>query len=126
MNTHAGAGRGNDVLSVTQADREEAVETLQHAAGDGRLPLNEFSERMGTALTAEIRHQLEVATAGLKATLPAGSARTVSSIVTLFGHRRQTGRWRLPGTLRARALFGDLHLDLREVADCNERRGPLH
>jgi len=44
---------------ITQADREDVVDVLQHAAGDGRLPLNEFSERVGTALTAETRHQLE-------------------------------------------------------------------
>lgn len=122
MITHAeaGPGRGKDMLPVTQADREEAVQTLQHAAADGRLPLNEFSERVGTALTAETRPQLEAATAGLKATPPAGSARTVSSLVTFFGHRRQAGRWRLPGALRARALFGDLHLDLREVTVCDD------
>ena len=117
MIAHAEAepGPGKDVLPVTQADREEVVEILQHAAGDGRLPLNEFSERVGTALTAETGHQLEAATAGLNAAPPVGSTRTVSSIVTFFGHRRQAGRWRLPGALRARALFGDLHLDLREV-----------
>ncbi|HEY7264288.1 MAG TPA: DUF1707 domain-containing protein [Trebonia sp.] len=117
MITHAGAepGRDKDVLPVTQADREDAVDTLQHAAGDGRLPLSEFSERVGMALTAETRHQLESATAGLKAAPPVGSARTVSSIVTFFGNRRQAGRWRLPCALRARALFGDLYLDLREV-----------
>ncbi len=117
MITHAGTGpgQGNNVLPVTQADREDAVQMLQYAAGDGRLPLNEFSERVGTALTAKTRHQLDAATAGLKAAPPAGPARTVSSIVTFFGHRRQAGRWRLPGALRARALFGDLHLDLREV-----------
>ena len=47
MIEHAEAepGRGRDVLPVTQADREGAVEVLQHAAGDGRLPLNDFSER---------------------------------------------------------------------------------
>ena len=43
------------------------------------------------------------------------SSDLVSSIVTFFGHRRQAGRWRLPGALRARALFGDLHLDLRDA-----------
>jgi hypothetical protein len=88
---------------------------LQHAAGDGRLPLNEFSERVGAALSAETRHQLDAATAGLRAAPPVGSTRTVSSVFAFFGHRRQTGRWRLPSALRARALFGDLHLDLREV-----------
>jgi hypothetical protein len=40
MITQAGAepGRDRDVLPVTQADREDAVETLQRTAGDGRLP----------------------------------------------------------------------------------------
>jgi Domain of unknown function (DUF1707) len=100
---------------VTETDREAAVVALQHAAGDGRLPLQEFSERVGTALTAETRDQLETATAGLQTTPAVGSTHTVSSIVTFFGHRRQVGRWRLPGALRARGLFGDLYLDLREA-----------
>jgi hypothetical protein len=72
-----------------------------------------FSERVGAALIAETRDQLAAATAGLAAAPPVGSTRTVSSIVTFFGHRRQIGRWRLPGALRARALFGDIYLDLR-------------
>jgi len=113
--TEAEPRQSNDVLPVTQQDREAAVETLQLAAGDGRLPLQEFSERVGTALTAETQDQLKAATAGLKAAPPAGSTRAVSSIVTFFGHRRQAGRWRLPGALRARAVFGDLHLDLRDA-----------
>lgn len=113
--TEAEPRQSNDVLPVTQQDREAAVETLQLAAGDGRLPLQEFSERVGTALTAETQDQLKAATAGLKAAPPAGSTRAVSFIVTFFGHRRQAGRWRLPGALRARAVFGDLHLDLRDA-----------
>jgi len=91
------------------------VVALQRAAGDGRLPLQEFSERVGTALTAETRDQLETATAGLQTAPAVGSTRAVSSIVTFFGHRRQVGRWRLPGALRARRLFGDIYLDLREA-----------
>jgi DUF1707 SHOCT-like domain len=82
------------VPPVTQPDREAAVKTPQHAAGDGRLPLNEFSHRAGTALTAETQDQLEAAAAGLEAAPPVGSTRTVSSIITFFGHRRQAGRWR--------------------------------
>jgi uncharacterized protein DUF1707 len=107
--------RSNAVLPVAQPDREAAVQTLQVAAGDGRLPLQDFSERVGTALTAQTPDQLKAATAGLQAAPPVGSTRAVSHIVTLFGHRRQAGRWRLPGALRARALFGDLHLDLRDA-----------
>jgi hypothetical protein len=100
---------------VAEADREAAVEALQRAAGDGRLPLQEFSERVGTALAASTRDELAAATAGLEAAPPVGSTRTVSSVVTIFGNRRQMGRWRLPGALRARALFGDIYLDLRGV-----------
>jgi hypothetical protein len=100
---------------VAQSDREAAVQVLQSAAADGRLPLQEFSERVGTALTAQTRDQLEAATAGIEAAPPVGSMRAVSSVSTLFGNRRQVGRWRLPGTLRARALFGDIYLDLRDV-----------
>jgi hypothetical protein len=115
MDSGAEPGGGKEMLPVTQADQEEVVETLKVAAGDGRLPLNEFSERVGTALTAETRQQLEAATAGLKPAPPVGSTLTVSSVVTFFGDRRQVGRWRLPGTLRASAIFGDIYLDLREV-----------
>jgi len=100
---------------VAESDREAAVEALKRAAGDGRLPLQEFSERVGTALSAETRDQLEAATAGLEAAPPVGSTRTVSSIVAVLGNRRQVGRWRLPSALRARALFGDIYLDLRGV-----------
>src|SRR5262249_29513806 len=113
--TRSEPGHGKDALPVTQADREAAVETLQQAAGDGRLPLSEFSERVGMALTAQTRHQLEAATGELEVTKPIGTPRMVSSVATVFRHRRQAGRWRLPSVLRARAIFGDLHLDLRDA-----------
>lgn len=111
---------GQPPAEVSQGDREAAVVTLQHAAGDGRLPLDQFSERVGLALAAESPAQLETATAGLAVAPLAGTARPVSSLVTLFGNRRQVGRWRLAGALRARALFGDLYLDLREVVVADE------
>jgi uncharacterized protein DUF1707 len=111
---------GQPPADVSQGDREAAVVTLQRAAGDGRLPLDEFSERVGLALAAENQGQLETATTGLAAAPLAESARPVSSVVTFFGSRRQVGRWRLPGALRARALFGDIYLDLREVVVADE------
>ena len=103
------------MLPVTQTDREAAVVALQRAAGDGRLPLQDFSDRVGTALAAETPDQLDAAMAGLAGEPPDRPARTVWSVVTFFGSRRQAGRWRLPAALRARALFGDIHLDLRQA-----------
>lgn len=100
---------------VTQEEREAAVELLQRAAGDGRLPLEEFSERVGAALEAETREQLAAATAELEASPPVGSAHAASTVVAVLGDRRQVGRWRLTRALRAVALLGDIHLDLREA-----------
>lgn len=100
---------------VTQQDREDAVVLLQRAAGDGRLPLEEFSERVGAALEADSHEQLTTATAGLEPAPPVGSAQRPSTVVAVLGDRRQVGRWRLPKALRAVALLGDIHLDLREA-----------
>lgn len=100
---------------ITQDEREAAVELLQGAAGDGRLPLEEFSDRVGAALEATTREQLTTATAGLQPAPPVGSTRTVSTLVAVLGDRRQVGRWRLPHALRAVTLLGDIHLDLREA-----------
>jgi len=77
------------VLAVTQADREAAVGALQRAAGDGRLPLEDFSERVGIALAAETRDQLDAATAGLAAAAPDGPALTASAAPTRRPWRRR-------------------------------------
>ncbi len=119
-NTGVASGGSNDLLRIAQRDREAVMDTLRRAAGDGRVSLDEFSERVGLALAAETQKQLDTSTAGFSAAPLVGSTPTVSSIVTFFGHRRQTGRWRLPGALRARALFGDLYIDLREVLVTDE------
>lgn len=88
---------------------------LQRAAAEGRLRLEEFSDRVGTALAAETIEQLEGATAGVDTAPDVGTAQPVSSVVAVLGDRRQVGRWRLPRSLRAYGLFGDIHLDLRDV-----------
>jgi hypothetical protein len=103
-----------DNLPVTDEVREIAVEELQRAAGDGRLPLSDFSERVGMALTAETEDQLTAATAGIDVAPPVGTP-AVSSIRTFAGSRRQIGRWRLPGALRVRALVGDVYIDMRDA-----------
>jgi hypothetical protein len=101
--------------TVSQTDRDAAVDILKEAAADGRLNLEEFSDRVGGALAATGREQLAAATKGLPSAEIVGTARSVSSIVTFFGDRRQVGRWRLPGRLRVFPIFGDVYLDLRNV-----------
>jgi hypothetical protein len=108
--------------SVTDADRTTAAKLLQRAAGDGRLTLEQFSDRVGAVWAATSQEQLAAATSGLEQAPPVGSTRTVSSVVSILGDQWRVGRWRLPPTFRAFGLLGDVHLDLRSVvtADTDE------
>ena len=50
--------RGPD-MRVSQADRDRVVERLRTHAGEGRLELDELEERVGAALAAKTRRDLE-------------------------------------------------------------------
>jgi hypothetical protein len=98
----------------TEPEREAAAARLTDAAGDGRLTLEEFSERVGAVWAADTAAELALATEGIA--LPVvGVTRTVSTVVSVMGDQRRTGRWRLPARLRAWCLMGDVLLDLRSV-----------
>lgn len=99
----------------TEAEREAAAGRLTDAAGDGRLTLEEFSDRVGVVWGSTSRAELERATAGIERPPPVGSTRTVSTVVSVMGDQRRAGRWRLPARLRGWCLMGDIHLDLRSV-----------
>ena len=46
---------------MTDADRQAAADLLQDAAGDGRLTLAEFSDRVGAVWAADERGQIDTA-----------------------------------------------------------------
>ena len=110
---------GPPARPVTDADREAAAESLADAAGDGRLTLEEFSDRVGAVWAADRHEEIAAATAGVEPAPPVGSTRTVSTVVSVVGDQRRTGRWRLPARLRGYSLMGDIKLDLRSVV-CSE------
>jgi hypothetical protein len=102
---------------ISDGDRERVAEQLQEACGDGRITLEEFSVRVGTAWSASTAVELARATEGVAATPLVGSSRTVEKVVTVLSSRRRQGRWRLrSGRLRTVTVFGSTHLDLRDVA----------
>lgn len=103
----------------TDAEREAAAERLTDAAGDGRLTLEEFSDRVGAVWAAGTGDELAATTAGVAETPLVGTTRTVSTVVSIMGDQTRAGRWRLPARLRGWCLMGDIHLDLRSVV-CSE------
>lgn len=121
------AGRVSDV------EREETVAALREDLLDGRLTLDEFSERVGAAYQARtgqellaVRHDLP---AVQKAPLPPASAPVPPPASTdlrrvrgrsrltlaVFGGVSRRGRFRLPPWSAAAVVFGDLEFDLRDA-----------
>lgn len=105
-------------MRVSDDDRERAVLALREHLLAGRLTLEEFSERVGTALRARAGGELARAQEDLPEIFvgTAGSRRKPARVTAaLFGHVARRGRLRLRRRAVAASGFADLDLDLREV-----------
>ena len=104
---------------VSDADRERAANLLREHLLEGRLTLEEFSERVEIAYAARVGHELERAHQGLPATAaaPVLSSRKRPTRLTaaFFGRVVRRGKLRLRRWTLAASAFSDLDLDLREA-----------
>lgn len=104
-------------LRVSHADRDQVVELLREAAGDGRLTPDELDERVEAALTARTGSDLAALTGDLPAPL-AGSSLQPKDLVTIdqrFGSVERTGRWVVPRRMAIRLTAGNVKLDFTEA-----------
>jgi uncharacterized protein DUF1707 len=106
-----------DEVRASDSERDAAVSRLGTAAGEGRLTLEEFGERVERAQTAASRGDLDQLLADLPAPAPPASAATAARTrwqVSPIGGMSWRG-----GTLDARtvsvSLIGGADLDLRET-----------
>ncbi len=109
-------------IRVSDAERDAAVERLSAATGDGRLTLEEFSQRMERATAARTRADLEPLTADLPAAAaPAGPAvaggasSPPSWHISPIGGFRVSGPWRMDRHVIVGALVGGAKMDLSEA-----------
>ncbi len=111
-------------LRASHADRDQIVELLRVAAGDGRLSPEELDERLGLALTARTYADL----AALVTDLPeAGAAVTALSPATAAqpkglvrlhcssGRAERAGRWVVPNRMELSATSGHITLDFTQA-----------
>ena len=111
----AAAGDGEPAAGIraSDAERDAALERLSAAAGDGRLTLEEFSQRMDRAITAKTRAELD----RLVADLPtdAGAARRAvaergpgrpSWHISPIGGLSVSGPWRMQSSVIVVTLIG--------------------
>ena len=103
-------------LRASDNDRERVVAVLAEAAGDGRLTLEEHSERVQRAYQARTLGELAVLTRDL---VPAGAqplqVDDSRSVTAFFTTSRREGRWVMPDRLSVTAVGGQVVLDLREA-----------
>jgi hypothetical protein len=102
---------------VSDADRDRAIVALREHAADGRLTLEEFTDRVGAALAARTRGDLAALAVDLPpaAGAPAATGRSTKVTGAAFGHVVRRGRMRLQRRSTAVAAFADLDLDLRDA-----------
>jgi hypothetical protein len=118
MGTMAGGEEPTAGIRVSDAERDAAVERLSAATGDGRLTLQEFSQRMELATAARTRADLD----GLVADLPAAAATAGSAVagppswhVSPIGGLRIRGPWRMDRHVIVVSLVGGARLDLSQA-----------
>jgi hypothetical protein len=113
------------VTRASDAEREAVVARLRHAAGEGRLTVEELAERVDAAYAARTQAELEPLTADLPAVpaypaagapgAPAPAARGSSLVLGILGGGDRRGRWRVPARMTVVNVMGGADLDLREA-----------
>lgn len=112
-----------DQVRVSDAEREAIVERLNVATSEGRLTLEEFSDRVGNALVARTRGDLDRIVVDLPATSasrvvaapPSAASPTRVSQITPIGSVKRGGRWRLDRDTSLGTVVGSVKLDLRQA-----------
>jgi len=104
-------------ILASDAEREHSIALLRDAVGEGRLTLEEFSERVGLAQAARTDQEL----ARLARDLPGDPAAASSPAAASEEHRAfcshvaRSGPWSLPPHSSWRSIFGTIDLDLRQA-----------
>ncbi len=110
---------------VADADRDRTVAQLREHVVEGRLTLDEFSERVGSAFEARTRADLLAVMADLPEApvpgdrLPEPRSTTTRKerrwhVAVMSGHSTK-GRWRVSGKTNAVAVMGGCDMDLRRA-----------
>jgi uncharacterized protein DUF1707/cell wall-active antibiotic response 4TMS protein YvqF len=104
-------------VRASDADRERVAVELRGHMADGRLTLDELSDRLDAAYGARTVGELEALTRDLPtgAAAPPPSSRTPTRwSVAVMGSVDRKRRWRIAERSNAVAVMGGVHLDLRQ------------
>lgn len=112
-------------ILASDAERERNIGVLREAVGEGRLTLEEFTERVATAQAARTDVELAQLVRDLPPapgdSLPAAPDGSLPAVPipehhqALLSHVTRSGPLALPARSSWRSIFGTIDLDLREA-----------
>ena len=104
-------------IRASDADRERTIALLREHAVEGRLTLEEFTDRMSSATQARTSKELEALARDLPS--PQGSVarrrRPTRLLFSMFSSTEREGRLRIPRWVAGMTVFGNIDLDLRQA-----------
>ena len=106
---------GNSPLRASDADREQTLEALAAASAEGRLSLEEYSQRSDAALTARTLGELAGLTTDLPAVPEGDPAPAPVEITAVLGNESRKGPWVVPAHMTVRSVLGDCHLEMQQA-----------
>jgi hypothetical protein len=104
-----------DLVRASDDDRDRTVLVLREHLAAGRLTLEEFTERMTTALAATTTADLDPPLRELPAPTAQSRRRRSHFLLSIFSSVRRQGRLRLGRRVFCLVAFGNIDLDLREA-----------
>jgi hypothetical protein len=111
-------------ILASDAERERSIALLREAVAEGRLTLEEFSERVDNAQAARTDQDLAGLLRDLPTKPPASSAAATTPQAApaateehraICSHLVRSGPWSLSRNSSWRAIFGTIDLDLRQA-----------
>jgi hypothetical protein len=95
--------------------RHTAQDHLQRAVGEGRLTLDEFTDRVGAVWAATSAQDIDRVLVDLPAPTVGRTPAPRSTLVSVMGNLKRRGRWSLRKRTNAFLIMGDVELDLRNA-----------
>jgi hypothetical protein len=121
----------NSSEPAADTDRMQAAQLLAEAAATGRLPMNEYEERLNKAYAAKTYYELDRLSADLPGAItttrrggPLHPAPSTLLLAIMSGFERR-GRWNVPRKLTTFTLWGGGVVDLR-YADFTSPEVEIH
>jgi class 3 adenylate cyclase len=122
-----GLGGHSPEIRASDAEREYVVDVLRAHCSEGRIDLDEFSERINRVYAARTIGELNDITNDLPVPMPASDVtargeeqvgrvrKAVRWTIGIMSGPARRGRWRIEGETNALAFMGGVTLDLRDA-----------